>query len=179
MYHGKVCFLGSTSPWSKKYFIFVSTLDYLQREHYWSSFSLLPSSGFFVHVLPLLSIIFFYCYFESLGGMWGIQLSHNTDSVSARVVDAEMKKKKGKRKNSRVFALVSQWIWVVSCEKGPQLQSEQQTLHVGACTIKKEKSFILQHPAEELFCSKMRPFPFKIWLTHGRKLQHFDAPFKG
>lgn len=46
MYHGKGSFLCCTTLWSKTYFIFVSTRDHLQREHYWSSFRLLPSSGF-------------------------------------------------------------------------------------------------------------------------------------
>lgn len=103
MYHGKVCFLGETSLWSKKYFIFVSTLDYLQREHYCSSFRLLPSSGFLFAFSPsslsfsFTVILSFSGSVKALGECEGSD-SHNTDSVWAGVVDAEMKKREREKK---------------------------------------------------------------------------------
>lgn len=70
--------LCSTTLWYKKYFIFVSTPDCLQGEHYRSSFRLLLSS---FHILLPLSIIFFSVMSfppQGLEGAWGIQLSHRS-----------------------------------------------------------------------------------------------------
>jgi len=59
--------LEQTSLWMKKYFIFVSPQEYLQREHYWSSFRLLLSSRF-LFMCSLSSHSFSFTVILSLSG---------------------------------------------------------------------------------------------------------------
>lgn len=96
-----------TTLWYKKYFIFVSTLDCLQGEHYRSSFRLLLSS---FHILLPLSIIFFCCYVLPSPRPRGSVRDPTLTQVEAGVAERKT-----------VTAFESQLVWVVYQEKWPTI----------------------------------------------------------